>query len=525
MKAPRFPNLVAMLEASCRAYPDYPLLGTRQADGWHWIKFREFEELVGRCRAGLVGLGVKPGDRVAVISNNRVEWAIAAHAAYSLGAVYVPMYDAQLDKDWAYILCDSGAVVCFAASEAIRARVERLRPHCPRVREIITFDGGPDERDTFAALLARGTDTIVQASASDVGSDDLACIIYTSGTTGNPKGVELTHGNLASNVSAILEMTPLGARERSLAFLPWAHVYGGCLELHTVMAMGGSIAVCEDPQKLAQYMPEVQPTLLFAVPRIWNRMYDGIMKALAKKPRAVRELFARGMRLASKQKRGEQLGLRERVWLALARRVIFKPIVARFGGQLRFAFSGAASLSYDVAEFIDNLGIEVYEGYGMTECAGMITSNRPEARRIGSVGKPASSVTVKLVPAAGASQPGEGEIVVYGPGLMAGYHGLPSETHDTLTPDGGLRTGDLGRFDQDGFLYITGRVKELFKLSNGKYVAPVPIEERLQLSPYIAQCVVFGDGQPHVVALIVVDAEALLEWAGAQGLPGTLHEV
>jgi long-chain acyl-CoA synthetase len=522
MSSPRFPNLVDMLETSCSTYPNQPLLGARKAEGWHWITFREFEERVARCRAALADLGVRPGDRVAVISGNRVEWAIAAHATYSLGAVYVPMYEVQQDKDWAYILCDSGATVCFVSTAAIRSRVEALETTCPRVRALITFDDAPSGL-TFASLMRAETDPV--PALRDLAPDALACLIYTSGTTGNPKGVALSHGNLASNVSAILEMTPLRAGERSLAFLPWAHVYGGCLEFHTMLATGGALAVCEDPTKLGEQLLEVRPTLLFAVPRIWNRMYDGITKLMSTKPKVVQDLFRRGMQAASKEKGGRALELGERITLALARKIIFKQIVARFGGELRFAFSGAASLSYDVAEFIDNLGIEVYEGYGMTECSGVITSNRPGERRIGSVGKPAPGVTVKLVPSSHDTQRDEGEIIVYGPGLMAGYHRLPAETHDTITPDGGLRTGDLGRFDNDGFLYITGRVKELFKLSNGKYVAPVPIEERLQLSPYIAQCVVYGEDQPHLVALIVIDPESLLPWAKAHGIAGGIQEV
>jgi long-chain acyl-CoA synthetase len=224
------------------------------------------------------------------------------------------------------------------------------------------------------------------------------------------------------------------------------------------------------------------------------------------------------MSTASKRRRSEACSLADRIALALARRLIFARIVAGLGGSLRFAFSGAAALSVEVAEFIDNLGIEVYEGYGMTEAGGAITTNRKDERRIGSVGKPVPGVRLELHPNVAGANDGEGEIVVYGSGVMAGYHQREAATREALTSDGGLRTGDLGRFDADGYLYITGRVKELFKLSNGRYVAPAALEEKLQLSPFIEQCMVYGDDMPYVIALIVVDQATLERWAREHGV-------
>jgi long-chain acyl-CoA synthetase len=271
-------------------------------------------------------------------------------------------------------------------------------------------------------------------------------------------------------------------------------------------------------------MREVQPTLLFAVPRIWNRIYDSVMAQMAARPPAIRTTFEVGMRARSKQRRGQALSLSERAALMFVERLVVPKILAKLGGRLRFAFSGAAALSVEVAELIDNLGIDVFEGYGMTEGSGVITTNSAEQRRLGSVGKPVPGVVVKLQAADGATGD-EGEIIVYGTGVMAGYHGLADATTETLTPDCGLRTGDLGRFDADGFLYITGRVKELFKLSNGRYVAPSALEERLQLSPYIAQAFLYGDNQLHPVALLVVDPHALSSWAKSRSLPHELDEL
>jgi long-chain acyl-CoA synthetase len=231
------------------------------------------------------------------------------------------------------------------------------------------------------------------------------------------------------------------------------------------------------------------------------------------------------MNARSKKRRGESLSLVEKISLPLAERLVFTQIIERFGGRLRFACSGAAALSSEVAEFIDNLGIEVYEGYGMTESSGCTTSNRPGASRIGSVGKPIPGVEVKLDHSAVGAAEGEGEILIYGTGVMAGYHHLEEATRETLTADGGLRTGDLGRFDADGFLYITGRVKELFKLSNGKYVAPAPLEEKIQLSAFVAQCVVYGEDKPYNVAMIVPDVDSLASWAKENGVGATPQEM
>jgi long-chain acyl-CoA synthetase len=332
--------------------------------------------------------------------------------------------------------------------------------------------------------------------------------------------VRLTHYNLAANVSAVVDLAVLGNEERSLAFLPWAHVFGGCVELHGAIATGNSVAICEDTTKILDYLPQVKPTMLFAVPRIWNRIYDGVNKQIASKPALVQAIFRNGMSARTKQKRGDTVTLAEKISLPLAEKLVFSKIRDRFGGRLRFAFSGAAALSRDVAEFVDNLGIQVYEGYGMTESSGCTTTNRPGECRLGSVGKPVAGVSIRLDSDAPGARDGEGEVIIYGTGVMAGYHNLADVTKDTLTEDGGLRSGDLGRIDDDGFLFITGRVKELYKLANGKYVAPAMLEEQLQLSPLIAQCVVYGEDQTYNVALVVPDVDSLKDWASENGVTG-----
>ena len=507
--APRYTNLVELFRESTHKYGAQPLFGTRGRAGWHWTSYAEFARMVDSGRGALAGLGVARGDRVAIISNNRLEWAVCAYAAYTRAAIYVPMYEAQLDKDWHFILRDSGAKVCFVAGDAVERRVRGLQADLPSLEHVINIESGG-----YAELIGK----TAAVMPSDPADEDVATLIYTSGTTGMPKGVCLTHRNLAANISGVLLVAPLREGDRSLAFLPWAHVFGGVIELNALIALGGSIAICENTDKLLGYLPEVQPTVLVAVPRIWNKIYDGVQKQVAGRPKVIQALFHAGMRAKRKRKHGEPLTLQERIALPLADKLIFSKIVARFGGRLRFAISGAAALSREVAEFIDDLGIKVYEGYGMTESSGATTANAPDFR-LGSVGKPIPGVTVTIDEQAVGAAPGEGELIIYGTGVMAGYYNQPQATAEAMTADGGLRSGDLGRFDQDGFLYITGRVKELYKLENGRYVAPAPLEEKLQLSPYIAQSLVYGSDRPHNVALIVPDMAALQGWAASHGVP------
>jgi long-chain acyl-CoA synthetase len=261
----------------------------------------------------------------------------------------------------------------------------------------------------------------------------------------------------------------------------------------------------------------VKPSVLFAVPRIFNRIYDGVNAQIAGKPGIIQKLFHSGIRSATKKNAGEELGLAERLSLWLADKIIFSAIREKFGGRLKYAISGSAALDKAVAQFIDALGIMVYEGYGLTETSPIVSANFPNARKIGSIGKPIPGVTVEIDESK-SDTPGEGEIVVRGPNVMQGYHNRPEENAAVLDDDRAFRTGDLGRIDEDGYLYITGRIKEQYKLENGKYVMPAPLEEQLKLSPFIANALIFGDGKPHNVALVVTDPAAVKSWAEKEGV-------
>ncbi|GBD85117.1 long-chain-fatty-acid--CoA ligase FadD15 [bacterium BMS3Abin02] len=515
----RFGTLVDIYSQAVRNFADRPVFGTKTGDHWHWITYREFGEMIDQIRGGLASLGVGRGDRVAIISNNRVEWAVIAGATYMLGATVVPMYETQLDKDWKYIIGDCSAKVLFVADEEIADRVEVFGDSFPTLEHVVVIDAGSDyEGLTYAQLLERGSAR--PAPVADVGRDDLADIIYTSGTTGNPKGVLLTHANLADNVSAELAVVPVTGDDRTLSFLPWAHSFGQTLELHGILAVGASMGIAESAAKIAENLMEVRPTLLIAVPRIFNRVYDGVNALMAEEGGLKKKLFDAA--LANEYRRMEMAEAgRTSPWVeakhALFDRLVFSKIRERFGGRLAFAASGSAALSPEVNKFVDALGIVVLQGYGLSETSPLATVNPPEKRKVGSVGPAVPGVRIELDHVATAD-PNDGEIIIYGHCVMKGYHNLPEENEAVFTEDGGLRTGDIGHLDEDGYLYITGRVKEQYKLENGKYVVPAPIEEHVRLSPFIANIMIYGVNRPHNVALIVPDFDTLEKWAEKEGI-------
>ncbi len=515
-----FQNLVDMFQKATARHAARPLFGVKRSGAWQWMTYGEVAARVDAFRAGLAGLGVGRGDRVAIIADNSPEWAIAAYATYGLGAQFVPMYEAQLAREWEFILRDCEAKVLLVANGDIEARTRPFIASIPALAHVVNLSGpvSAPESTTFRGLVKLGEARPVPAIQP--GSHELCGFLYTSGTTGDPKGVLLTHGNITSNINAIHEIFPMGAGDVSLSFLPWAHSFGQTVELHALLSYGASMALAESVATILANLAEIRPTLLFSVPRIFNRIHEGVHKNMRDAGGLQLELFnrmvsvGRERRALAAEGRSSLLVEAQHVMLD---RLVASRIRERFGGRLRWAFSGGAALAPEVASFIDTLGVPVYEGYGLTETAPIATCNTPAARRIGSVGKPLPGVRVTLAPVEDAP-PGEGEIVIYGPNVMQGYHRLQAETASALTPDGGFRTGDLGRFDADGFLYVTGRLKEQYKLENGKFVSPAPLEEQLRLSPYIAQIVIDGTNRPSNVAVIVPDFDALKPWAKTAGV-------
>lgn len=514
---PRFDTLQDIFDHATTAFASRPLFGTKVDGAWTWITYADFARDVAAVRAGLAERGVGRGDRVAIIADNRVEWAVAAYATAGLGAQFVPMYESQLAKDWAYILADCGARVLFVADGEIAAGIESVRSDLPALEHVVVLDAASGTSG-WDELLSVGAEASVPAV--DVGPDDVAGFIYTSGTTGDPKGVMLTHGNFARNVSAALEIFPIRDDDRSLSFLPWAHSFGQTAELHTLFGAGASMGLAEAVPKIVDNLAEVKPTILISVPRIFNRIHDGLHRRMAEAGGLQQWMFDTA--LANARRRRELAACGRQDWkvellFTLFDRLVFSKVRARFGGRLEYAISGGAALSPKVAAFIDDIGIVVYEGYGLTETSPVVAANGPDHSRIGTVGKPLPGVRVVLDHDV-TGDPENGEIVVYGHCVMKGYHGLDAENAKVLTPDGGLRTGDMGRFDDDGFLVITGRIKEQYKLENGKYVVPTPLEEQLKIAPLVANALIYGHNEPFNVALVVPDWEAVGLWAKREGL-------
>ena len=506
---PNYKTLVDLFDDARSRFAKQPFIGTKSNGTWKWTTYGELAAKALAVRAGLASLGLHSGDRLAIIADNSVEWAATAFAAYGLGVAIVPMYEAQLDKEWVYILQDCGAKAVLCASAAIRDKLIAAKAELPMLAHHIVIRG---EGLTFESLLGHGP---APASVND--PELPANFIYTSGTTGKPKGVILTHGNLAANVNACHDALPILPSDRALSFLPWAHAFGQVGELYTLCSLGASLALVESIDKLVANLGEIKPTILVSVPRIFNRIYEAVNKKVAHDGGIAKLLFDAALK---NEKRRRTFAMQGRTSLiANAKHVFFDKLVfskvrERFGGRLRYAVSGGAAMVREVGEFIDSLGIIILEGYGLTETGPVVSVNTARKRRLGSVGPVLFNVRVDI---ANPGEDGNGEIVVHGPNVMKGYYKLEQENAQVFTPDRGLRTGDLGHLDADGFLYITGRLKEQYKLENGKYVAPAPLEDMLRLSPYIANVVVYGDNKPVNVALIVIDPDTGGEWAKAHG--------
>lgn len=518
--AGKFTTLVDMIDNSLKSFPSNQVFGTKENGAYRWITYQELGQQITAARGGLASLGVKQGDRVAIIANNRVEWAVACYATYQLGAAFVPMYESQTSEDWTHILKDSEPTVILVSKPELYQKLVPILPQVPSIKSVVTLDAKEDGAISYGELLSRGKGN--PAPVVQVSPGAMAGLIYTSGTTGKPKGVMLSHANIISNINGIHEVFPFQPDDVSLSFLPWAHSFGQTVELHGMVSCGAGMGLAENVNTIMDNLGEVRPTLLFSVPRIFNKIYDGLNKKMNAEGGLKKTLFYSGLKNSAKVRQAEALGQSAGFAGVLNKfydKVVFSKVRERLGGRLKFAFSGGAALSKEVAQFIDNINITVYEGYGLSETSPIMTANYPGRRRVGSVGTPVPQVRVVLDQSVASGEEGVGEIINYGPNNMMGYYRQPEETAKVMTADGGFRTGDLGRYDSDGYLYIVGRVKEQYKLENGKYVAPAPLEEKLQLSPYILQAMIYGDNRLYNVALIVPDMASLKEFCQQQGIP------
>lgn len=461
---------------------------------WQRISTEEFGRRVRACAGALASAGLSRGDRAAILSYNRVEWAVADYACQLLGVVDVPIYSTLPADQVAYILQDSGAKAIFVENAEQAAKVRGALPLT------VSFESA-DGALLFGDFLRTGGDPPAVA----IVPDDLATIIYTSGTTGTPKGVMLTHRNLVSNMLASASAFVVTPADTILSFLPLSHSFERLFD-YLFFWWGSAIAYAEHVDKVADNLLEVRPTIMAAVPRFYEKVHARIRKAVAEQKPWKQAIFewARGVGaiVGELRRRNARIPLRARLVNGLAGALVLNALRARVGGRVRFFVSGGGALSRDIAEFFHSIGVPILEGYGLTETSPVLTVNRLGATRLGTVGPPIPGVEIRIAP--------DGEILARGPNVMKGYYNRPEETAEVIR-DGWLSTGDIGELDTDGYLKITDRKKDLFKTSGGKYVAPSPIEGRLKLSPRILNAVVIGDRRKFAAALIVPAKDATRE--------------
>jgi long-chain acyl-CoA synthetase len=497
----------------------------RTPAGWQAISSDAFRTAVEEISMGLRALGVEAGDRVAILSENRPEWAFCDLATLCAGAVDVPVYATLTPSQVGYILADSGAKVAFVSSPAQAAKVAAARSGAPALAHVVQFDPEPATGTTsLDELRSRGREALarepeaVRRRADAVQSDHLATLIYTSGTTGDPKGVMLTHGNLTSNVLAAEKAIPgLGPDDVALSFLPLCHSFERTAGHNFMLHSGVTIAYAESVEKVAENMQEVRPTVMCSVPRLYEKMFARVNEKVAADPPLRQKIFrwaiGVGAAVFAHQVARTSPGPLLRLQLALADRLVFSKIKERTGGRMRLFVSGGAPLAREIAEFFGAAGLLICEGYGLTETSPVIACNRPDRIKPGTVGLPLDGVEVKIAE--------DGEILTRGPHVMKGYYNKPEATAEAIDAGGWFHTGDIGHLDAEGFLAITDRKKDILVTSGGKNIAPQPIENRLKTNRYFSEVVMIGDKRNYPVALVVPAFEPLEAWARANGVPGS----
>jgi long-chain acyl-CoA synthetase len=474
-----------------RDAPAEPAYLEEAADGWRPVSWQEAAERVDELARGLLARGVRRGDRVAVLSRTRLEWILLDWALMSIGAVVVGLYPTSSAKECEYILGHCEAVLAFAEDDEQTRKLVSIRGALPSLREVIPFHW-------LEKLEADGR-LASHLRPEPVEEDDLATLIYTSGTTGPPKGCMLTHRNVVTAAIRVVE----GMNEPGdvvLLFLPLAHSYGR-LAHQAATHRGATVALVADVAQVPEALAAIRPTVLPAVPRVYEKVHANTLGEIERAGGPRRRIGLWALGVGARASRARREGRRVRGVLALqerlADRLVFSKVRERLGGRLRVGISGAAPLSTDVMEFFHSLGVPVIEGYGLTETASSATVNEPGDFRIGTVGRPVDGAQVRLAE--------DGEILIRSPSVFAGYYKEPEETAAALTEDGWLRTGDVGEIDDDGFLRITDRKKDLIITAGGKNIAPQNLENALKTSRFVSHALVVGDRRPYVTALVTLD--------------------
>ncbi len=526
MKGPRpaESNLVAAFAARVARFGAREALRVRRDGAWRPVSWEEVRLAWEETAAGLLSLGISPGDRVAILSENRPEWVFADLGSLAAGGVVVPLYWTSPPPQVAYILRDSGCRVAFVSNGAHLEKILAVRGALPRLETVVVFDP-PAGKDlpsgvvTMAELRRRGREQLpgrrhdLERVRETAGESALATLVYTSGTTGDPKGVMLTHGNIIANVRAALSVFDIRDTDVVLSFLPLCHVLERTCGYYAMLLAGATVVYAESVEKVAANLGEVRPTILISVPRIYEKIHDRFTDAVRKMPLLRRMVVAAAFAVGHRVSRGVQVGWSTPFYLRLANRVADRLVLRKvrdiFGGRGRILVSGGAALNPRLARFFHSAGVHILEGYGLTETAPIIAVNLPERFRFGSVGPVLPNLELRIA--------ADGEISVRGPSVMKGYWGKEAETAEVLSPDGWLATGDIGKLDPRGFLWITDRKKDIIVTAGGKNVAPQALEGALTADAFISQAVVFGDGRKYLSALIVPDWERVRAWMAVKG--------
>ena len=498
--------------------PDAVLAARRDGDRFRDVTVKAAVDTIRSLAKGFVASGVAPGDRVALMSHTRFEWMLLDNAILAAGGVTVPIYDTSSAEQIRWIITDSEAVTAILETDAMAAVVEPLRAELPACREVLTIDAGALE-----ALGSRGAtvdDTTIDERIAGLDIDSIATIIYTSGTTGRPKGCVLTHGNLRANVAQALDALgpEIQPGDTGLLFLPLAHALTKGNALFDTEA-GIAIGFATDVAHLVEELQLYRPTTMAAVPRIFEKVYNTASHKAHHEHKG--PIFDRAAAVAIRWSREHTAG-RVRPWTAAEHfvfdRLVYGKLRHAFGGQLRLCFSGGGPLGERLTHLFAGVGVQIYEGYGLTETSPTLTLNRPGAWKPGTVGRPLAGTSIKIA--------ADGEILAKGPQVFRGYWHNDGATTEVFDTDGWFRTGDIGELDDEGYLRITGRKKELIVTAAGKNVAPAPLEDHLRAHELISQAVVVGDARPFIAALITIDPTVLPDWAAEKGLADTpTHEV
>jgi long-chain acyl-CoA synthetase len=504
-------------------------LRAKRGGRWVDIGYREMAEQVQDLSIGLQELGVRPGDRVAILSENRPEWAIADYACLAARCTDVPIYPTLPPRQAQYILRDSGSVAILVSSAAQLHKVTAIRGQLPALAHVIVLDEDATGSGVlrFGDVLRRGRAARARypdwrRTALEAKPDDLATLIYTSGTTGDPKGVMLSHGNIASNVTTSVELFNFTAEDECLSFLPLSHIFERMFGHYCMFHAGVVINYAESVDTVPADMLEIRPHLMASVPRLYEKIYGRVLDNVRSASGFRKRLFAWsrdvGERWAEATIERRPVPPILKLQRAVADRLVFTKLRARTGGRIRFFISGGAPLSPEIARFFYAAGLPILEGYGLTETSPVMAVNTFQHHRLGTVGRAIPGVEIRIAP--------DGEIVTRGPNVMCGYFNKPEATAEAIDAEGWFHTGDIGVIDADGFLSITDRKKDLIVTAGGKNIAPQPIEILAKSSKFVASAVMVGDRRPFPIMLVVPNPTQVKGWAGYKGLPdGDLEQL